>query len=143
MKLEDIKGLMAAMDHSQIAELELEMEGFQLKLKKATGEVVQPVAPLPKEPAAPPVQEEVIDENLVIITAPMVGTFYRAPAPDAPPYVKVGDRIQRGQPLCIIEAMKLMNEIESDVSGIIKEILVDNAQPVEFGQPLFTVEKLD
>jgi len=72
----------------------------------------------------------------------MVGTFYRAPAPDAPPYVEVGDTVKKGQVLCIIEAMKLMNEIESDVDGKIVEILAENAQPVEFGQELFLIEPL-
>ena len=72
----------------------------------------------------------------------MVGTFYRAPAPDAEPYVEVGSIVEVGQPLCIIEAMKLMNEIESEVSGRIVEILVENAQPVEYGQPLFVIEPI-
>lgn len=81
------------------------------------------------------------DDRYVIITAPMVGVFYRAPAPDAEPYVKVGDLVEPGQPLCIIEAMKLMNEIESEVRGRIVKIFVENAEPVEYGQPLFAVEK--
>ncbi|RKZ21574.1 pyruvate carboxylase subunit B, partial [bacterium] len=79
---------------------------------------------------------------LVAIKAPMVGTFYRAPAPDAPPYVEVGDVVKRGQVVCIIEAMKLMNEIESDVDGRIVEILVKNEEPVEYGQELFLVEPI-
>jgi acetyl-CoA carboxylase biotin carboxyl carrier protein len=77
-----------------------------------------------------------VDSSLVEITSPMVGTFYRAPAPDEPAFVDVGDRIQTGQTVCIIEAMKLMNELEAEVSGEVVEILVDNAQPVEFGQTL-------
>src|SRR5262245_49322474 len=79
-------------------------------------------------------------EHLVTVEAPMVGTFYRAPRPDSPPYVNEGDSVTEGQILCIIEAMKLMNEIEAKVSGRIAKILVDNAQPVEYGQPLFLVE---
>ncbi len=78
--------------------------------------------------------------TLVDITSPMVGTFYRAPAPDAPPYVEVGDRVTQGQTVCILEAMKLMNELESEIGGTIREICVDNADPVEFGQVLFRVE---
>lgn len=78
-------------------------------------------------------------EELLEIHSPMVGTFYRAPAPDAPPYVEVGDRVQTGQTLCILEAMKLMNELESEVTGVVREISVQNADPVEYGQVLFRV----
>ena len=81
------------------------------------------------------------DDRFVTVTSPMVGTFYRAPAPDEAPYVQVGDRVEVGQPLCIIEAMKLMNEIESEVAGRIREILVANGEPVEYGQALFIIER--
>jgi acetyl-CoA carboxylase biotin carboxyl carrier protein len=77
---------------------------------------------------------------LLEVTSPMVGTFYRAPAPDAPPYVEVGDRVSKGQTVCILEAMKLMNELECEVSGTIREICVENADPVEYGQVLFRIE---
>ncbi len=80
------------------------------------------------------------DDALVSVVSPMVGTFYRAPAPDAPPYVEVGDRVSKGQTLCILEAMKLMNELESEVSGVIREIRVENGEPVEYGQVLFRIE---
>jgi len=80
------------------------------------------------------------ERELVEVTSPMVGTFYRAPAPDAPPYVEVGDRIGEGQTLCIIEAMKLMNELESEAEGIVAEVCVENAEPVEYGQVLFRIE---
>lgn len=80
-------------------------------------------------------------ENLVEVTSPMVGTFYRAPAPDADPYVEVGDRVSVGQTLCILEAMKLMNELEAEVSGVVKEICVENAEAVEYGQVLFRIHK--
>jgi acetyl-CoA carboxylase biotin carboxyl carrier protein len=75
-----------------------------------------------------------------VVTSPFVGTFYRAPSPDSPPYVDVGTRVKKGQVLCIVEAMKLMNEIESEVEGVVAEVLVQNATPVEFGQGLFRIE---
>ncbi len=93
-----------------------------------------PAAPPP--PAAPPAETITYHE----VTSPMVGTFYRAPAPDADPYVEVGDRVRVGQTLCILEAMKLMNELEAEVSGTIKEIVVENAEPVEYGQVLFRIQ---
>lgn len=80
-------------------------------------------------------------EELLEVHSPMVGTFYRAPAPDAPPYVEIGDRVKAGQTLCILEAMKLMNELESEVTGVVREISVQNADPVEYGQVLFRVEE--
>jgi acetyl-CoA carboxylase biotin carboxyl carrier protein len=80
------------------------------------------------------------DKKGHIVTSPFVGTFYRSPAPDQPPFVEVGTVVRKGQVLCIVEAMKLMNEIESDVAGKVAEVLVENAQPVEFGQPLFRIE---
>lgn len=78
--------------------------------------------------------------GLIEVVSPMVGTFYRAPAPDAPPYVEVGDRVSKGQTLCILEAMKLMNELESEVAGVVREIVVDNSEPVEYGQVLFRID---
>ncbi len=91
---------------------------------------------LDAEEASQPVPESTLSD----VTSPMVGTFYRAPAPDAPPYVEVGDTVAKGQTLCILEAMKLMNELESEVSGTIREICVENAEPVEYGQLLFRIE---
>ncbi len=92
------------------------------------------------EPApAPPAAAEPAAEELHVLKSPIVGTFYAAPSPDAEPYVEVGDRVKKGQVLCIVEAMKLMNEIESDVDGEIVEIHPRNAQPVEFGEPLFAI----
>lgn len=85
---------------------------------------------------------EAENANLVAIKAPLVGTFYRAPSPDAPPYVKEGDVVEKGQVVCIIEAMKIMNEIESDVRGKVVKVLVENGKPVEYGQPLFLIEPL-
>ncbi|HEX2465542.1 MAG TPA: acetyl-CoA carboxylase biotin carboxyl carrier protein [Thermoanaerobaculia bacterium] len=93
---------------------------------------VVPAAPAPPEPPPEPPGH--------MLTSPIVGTFYAAPSPDAEPYIRVGDRVQKGQVVCIIEAMKLMNEIESDVSGVVQKIYPENAQPVEFGEPLFSVK---
>jgi acetyl-CoA carboxylase biotin carboxyl carrier protein len=107
-------------------------------------------APMPAPPppavatpsAAPPAAEtEALEEGLVQIKSPMVGTFYRAPSPDSDPYIREGDSIQPGKILCIIEAMKLMNEIEAEITGKIVKMLVENARPVEYNQPLFLVEK--
>ena len=92
--------------------------------------VAAPVAAAPAAPAVSPAKDKAIK-------APIVGTFYKAPSPDAPPYVKVGDKVRKGQVVCIIEAMKLMNQIESDVEGVISEVLMENGQPVQFGQELF------
>jgi acetyl-CoA carboxylase biotin carboxyl carrier protein len=95
-----------------------------------------PLAATPASPApAPPVEAKGHQ-----LKSPMVGTFYRAPSPGAPPFVEVGQSVTKGQTLCIIEAMKLLNEIESDAAGVVKAILVENGQPVEYGQPLFTIE---
>jgi acetyl-CoA carboxylase biotin carboxyl carrier protein len=98
----------------------------------ATGPAAGSSAPAPEPVAAQPAGHQ--------LKSPMVGTFYRAPSPGAPPFVEIGQAVTKGQTLCIIEAMKLLNEIESDVSGIIKAILVENGQPVEYGQPLFIIE---
>jgi len=94
-------------------------------------------APQPAAAPAPPVQE---DAGQHIITSPIVGTFYRSPNPETQPFVQVGDRISKGQVLCIIEAMKLMNEIESDVEGVVTQIYPQNGQPIEYGEPLFAVK---
>ena len=91
-------------------------------------------------PAAPPAAAEAPAETGHVVKSPMVGTFYRAPSPGAKPFVEIGDSIKEGQPICIIEAMKIMNEIEAEVSGVVKEVLVDDAQPVEFGTVLFRVD---
>lgn len=114
----------------------------------AGNSTASPEARTGEPPAAPPQAEtpEVEEEqeaaasDLHEVTSPMVGTFYRAPAPDAPPYVETGERVQKGQTLCILEAMKLMNELESEVTGVIEEICVENAEPVEYGQVLFRVD---
>lgn len=151
LNIKEIKKLIKIMDETDIAEINLESDGVKLNIRKAgagrnAADARAPV-PLPEpqpQPGAVPTPEPPPlpkDDRHVQIVAPMVGTFYRAPAPDAEPYVEVGDLVEVGQPLCIIEAMKLMNEIESDHAGRVTRILVENGQPVEYGQPLFVLEK--
>ncbi|HTZ11802.1 MAG TPA: acetyl-CoA carboxylase biotin carboxyl carrier protein [Candidatus Margulisiibacteriota bacterium] len=150
MNIKEIKEMISLMNESGLVELEIEKEGMRIRLKKTstgtevfTGPVVVERERAPDEPAkeTPQVPEK-LSAKTVEIKAPMVGTFYRAPAPEAPPYAEVGQVIENGQVICIIEAMKLMNEIKSEIRGKILEILVDNAEPVEFGQSMFLIEPL-
>ncbi|MEM9978519.1 MAG: acetyl-CoA carboxylase biotin carboxyl carrier protein [Cyanobacteria bacterium P01_D01_bin.2] len=158
----ELRQLVAALDQTDIAELTLKNPQFELILRKATApsqavvltsETSVPAATIPPaasatvpsaasttapEPSSPPAASV---SDLYEITSPMVGTFYRSPSPDESPFVDAGDRIKTGQTVCIIEAMKLMNELEAEVSGEIVEILVQNAEPVEFGQPLMRVKQ--
>ena len=98
--------------------------------------------PLPAEEKMPPAEEKEDAQRLFTVTSPLVGTFYRSSSPDAKSFVEVGDRVGKGQVICIVEAMKLMNEIESEVDGSVVKVLVDNAQPVEYGEPLFLLDGL-
>jgi acetyl-CoA carboxylase biotin carboxyl carrier protein len=125
-----------------LAELEVEQGGARIRVvrERAAGRVAVPRAEGVPTAVVAPASEPAVAAHLVRVDAPMVGTFYRAPGPDANPFVQEGDTVKEGQVLCIIEAMKLMNEIESKASGRIVKILVENAQPVEFGQGLFLVE---
>lgn len=148
MDLNVIKKLVKLVESSEIEELEVQDEGFQVRVCKSrpgSASVPQTIvqAPPPAQPAAPAAESAAPSgtAQATEILSPMVGTFYRAPAPDADAFVKEGDTIQTGQVLCIVEAMKLMNEIEAEISGRILKILVENGQPVEFNQPLFLVEK--
>jgi acetyl-CoA carboxylase biotin carboxyl carrier protein len=129
-----------------LTEIEIEQEGLRVRLRR---EPAGPVAaPTSAAASAAPAQVEAVaaampaasQAHLLTIEAPMVGTFYRAPSPDAQPFVREGDRVKKGQVVCIVEAMKLMNEIESKVAGRVMKVLVENAQPVEYGQPLFLLE---
>ncbi len=149
MNLKEIKEMLALMNENGLTELEIEKDGTRIKLKKAALE--QQLAHPPvilehhKLPAQAPQPKEasVVQESAaktLEIKAPMVGTFYRAPSPESPPYVEVGQVINPGDVICIIEAMKLMNEIKSEIKGKVVDVLVDNAEPVEFGQPIFLVE---
>ena len=142
--LELTRQLAALLNEHGLAEVEMEARDLRLRVQRtATGQAPLPpaAAPAPVAPAlAPtPVATETAT-NLVTIEAPMVGTFYRASSPTADPYVREGDTVKEGQILCIIEAMKLMNEIESRVAGRVVRILVENGQPVEYGQALFLIE---
>lgn len=167
LKMHEIREIIRLMDQSGITHLELELEGNKLLLKKEkemvpkivkkeeqdyTIETVPAPAPIPiqevekKVVITPPVQKEEksasegTDQDLKAIVSPMVGTFYAAPNPEAKPYVSVGDHVEPNTVVCIIEAMKLFNEIEADVRGTIVKTLVENGQLVEYGQPLFLVK---
>ncbi len=141
MDFEKIKDLVDFILGKEIDEFELETEGLKLKIvkPKAQVQIVEASAVQPAATTSAAKEEKKQEEEIHFVTAPMVGTFYRRPDPSSPPYVKEGDHVEKGQVLCIIEAMKVMNEVESDVSGTIKAILVEDAQPVEFGQKLFAI----
>jgi len=152
VNLKELKELISLMNDNKLVEMEIEREGTTIRLKKegagvaGQGPVEQvhfapaPVGPVPTvaalAQAAAPAELAGGEE----IKSPMVGTFYSAPSPDSDPFVQEGDVVKEGQVLCIIEAMKLMNEFKSEVSGKIRKIVVENAQPIEFGQPLFIID---
>jgi acetyl-CoA carboxylase biotin carboxyl carrier protein len=160
--LKDIKAIIDLMKKNSISEFELERQDFKIKLKRGpmspTGEelppqiYLPPVAALPSAvvaaPAVAPTQavSNVVPmaapTNEVEIKSPMIGTFYRSPSPEAGPYVEVGTEVNPDTVVCIIEAMKVMNEIKAEVKGVVSQILVENAKPVEFGQPMFKVRPL-
>lgn len=139
MDLRKIKTLIDLVADSGIAELEITEGDDKVRIVKFS-QASQPVAYAP-EPASVPVVAPAAPAAPVghTVNAPMVGTFYRAPNPGASPFVEVGQSVKEGDPICIIEAMKLLNEIEADKSGVIKEIFIENGQPVEYGQPLFVI----
>lgn len=141
--LEQLRELLKILNETDITELTLESGDLKLSVRKSD----TPVVPVPMAVSSPPMAvpsppEVPVPDNrkLVDIVSPMVGTFYRSPAPDEPPFVELGESVKRGQTVCIVEAMKLMNEIEADSAGTIAEILVENAQPIEFGQVLMRIE---
>jgi acetyl-CoA carboxylase biotin carboxyl carrier protein len=158
MDLKYLQKVIKMLDSSNLAEIEIEEEGTKLKLSKPRTKVfsgmtqmmTQPQEvniqqPAPSVPEVPAVTvqkvEENTNENYYEVRSPMVGTFYRTPSPDAEPYVKPGDSVKVGDVICIIEAMKLMNEIESEVSGKVIKMLVENGTAVEYDQPLMLIEK--
>jgi len=162
MDIEKLKEILKMVEESELPELEVEIRGkggTGIRVKKGGGASNIPISvpvqtqlqSAPTKLAAPeiPVKAEVEEETeireyaetsgLTEITSPIVGTFYRAPATDADPYIKVGDHVEPGQVVCIVEAMKLLNEIQSEVSGTVEKILVEDSQPVEFGQVMFLI----
>ncbi len=155
MKAQEIQDLIDFIAKSGLSEVNIETDSFKINVKRNQAPVMMEAAPLPSAPAvantATPIQASTAvatpqsetsasNAKLIEIKSPMIGTFYRAANPDSPSFVNVGDEIKTGQIVCIIEAMKLFNEIESEVSGKIVKVLVDNATPVEYDQPLFLVE---
>ena len=138
-----IEEMLQLMESRGLVELEMEHQGLRIRLKKASSgpapQLVEYVTGIP-HPAPVAGGKAAEDGRRVVVKSPMVGTFYRSPAPDAPPFVEVGQDLQVGQVVCIIEAMKLMNEIKSEVAGRVVEVLVENGSPVEYGQPLFSLE---
>ncbi len=156
MTIKELKEMINLMEEHGLSELEVEKEGLKIRLKRGpSGKIVPESISYPAAPAhsthretsaIPPVGQQtgrdtMEAENVIIVRSPMVGTFYSAPAPDVAPYMEKGEKVSVGDVLCIIEAMKLMNEIKSDVSGLVLDILVENGQPVEFDQPLFKIQK--
>jgi len=161
LTFEQIKELIELVAALRLDGLEVERSGFRLKIE-GQRDSVPAAAPVPAGPApaparageaaagparkAPPPapeagpEESEVPEGAHVLYSPIVGTFYRAPAPDADPYVEIGSRVRKGQVLCIVEAMKLMNEIESDVDGTVVKVFSHNAQPVEFGEALFAIQ---
>ena len=146
---EEITKLVSFLEENHPPHFELEVEGFKIKISRAPPQVAapakasvpapvpQPDQPQPMTQAAPAVV--LAPDQFQYITSPMVGTFYRAPDPASPAFVEIGEEVKKGQTLCIIEAMKLMNEIESDMDGMVAEIFVENGKPVEYGQRRFSI----
>ncbi len=158
MDIKEIREILKLMDKHGIQDLSLQRGENRLRLRKGGWvdesaqvryrEVTVPEAPARPAPAAAPEpsvpapagETLTVGEKQFLVTSPIVGTFYRAPSPESPPYVNVGDTVSKGTVLCIVEAMKIMNEIECEVSGKVSSMLVENAQPVEYGQPLFIID---
>ncbi len=150
MNIEDIRRLIDLMNDNDLMEVELEEEGRKIRLRKKTempapqaveirGPSPMSIPVSPKNEAAQP-QEPELPSNVVTIHSPMVGTYYHASGPDTEPYVEEGDAVASENVVCIIEAMKVMNEIKAEVTGIVREILVKNGEPVEYDQPLFLIQ---
>ena len=158
MNLKELKELIEMLKNTDISEVEIERSGVKVRIRKGGDVTFHPSMPRMEYPPAAIVAPSVMEAarpaaeqaaapapvaapaNQVKVTSPIVGTFYRSSSPDKPSYVEVGDTVKKGQVLCIIEAMKLMNEIESEVSGKVVQALVENGQPVEYGQALFMIE---
>ena len=152
--LDFVRGLIDAIDQSSVDSLVIIRGDTRIRISKSppaapviangtsqanASHAVTAPAPVAAVPS-PPVEAPKPKTNMIDVKSPMVGTFYRAPAPEAPPYVEVGSTVRKGQTLCILEAMKLMNELESEVEGVVREVLAENTEPVEYGQVLFRLE---
>jgi acetyl-CoA carboxylase biotin carboxyl carrier protein len=141
MEIDDLKELISLLQDTDITEIQLEKDGTKVKIRRQ-----MLVSSLEMHPKKTPVTIEKTTESeedvqrLFTVTSPIVGTFYKSPSPETPPFVEAGTKVRKGQVICIIEAMKLMNEIESEVEGVIVRALVENGQPVEYGEPLFVIE---
>ena len=152
MDLKLVKNILTLISESDVDEVSIEEGDFKIKVKKHTEKTIQsvhyqPSLP-PQQPPSPapssepkPAEKSADQSGGEVVKSPIVGTFYEASSPESDPYVKEGDRVQKGDTLCIIEAMKIMNEIESEFSGTIEKIVVNNGSPVEFDQPLFIIKK--
>lgn len=146
MDLKDIKAVLKLIQETDVEEIEVEQDGRRVRIRRRGAQAAVPTPspipslPIPQVAAVESAPEIRAATNLLTVESPMVGTFYRASTPGADAYVQVGDKVEKGTVLCLIEAMKLMNEIEAEVSGAVHSILVENAQPVEYGQPLFLIE---
>ncbi len=146
--MNDVRSLARILKQYDLTSLEVEWTGAQVRLTRdrqsAAPAVIEQAASVPPSPVPQAADEATkpaaSDDGSVEISSPFVGTFYRAPAPDADPFIREGNEVKKGQVLCIVEAMKLMNEIECEVDGKIVKILIDNGEPVEFGQPLFRLQ---
>ena len=150
--LDEVKSLVEALEGTDVTRLNWERAGHKISIRRgaaapvaqvvhhAPPPVYAPLAPAPVAAAPAPAAAKAAEKPGFVVTAPLVGTFYRSPSPDSPPYVDVGSVVKKGQVLCIVEAMKLMNEIEAEVAGTVLEVLVDNGKPVEFGDRLFKVK---
>ncbi|GBD28795.1 Biotin carboxyl carrier protein of acetyl-CoA carboxylase [bacterium HR31] len=143
LNFEEIRELVRIASEADITELEVEAGHLRVAIRKAprgSAPPPTPVNPPAAAPTPPAPAPEAPSPHWVPVTAPMVGTFYRAPGPDQPPFVQEGDRVEAGQTLCIIEAMKMFNEIPAEVSGRVVRVLAENGAPVEYGQPLFLID---
>ena len=137
MNLKEIKDIIKVIDGTDISEIEIERSGERLMIKRNLG------GPVDKNPVTDKQKGSVLEgSELVAVVSPLVGSFYRSPSPDSPPFVEVGSEVRKGDVLCIVESMKLNNEIEVEFDGIVTSVLVENGQPVEYGQSLFLLEPI-
>ena len=154
INIDDVRRILEMVREHELSELEVESEGFRIRVRK-DGQGVAQLAALPAVPAAAPAQAAAapapapgpaappaidVDMELAVVKSPIVGTFYRAPEPSAPVFVQPGDVVRKGQTLCIIEAMKMMNNIDSDYDGTVVKVYVENGQPVQYGERLFAIK---